>query len=170
MNFTHLVKAEVSTPDQKLLQNADYYLVIFTLSDEMSEYVLEEVGVDLQSTSKALCWIIQRRHLDVAPRGSVLRKICELIATNRTPENSKIEHSFVAWISKKDFIARDENKVKFFPLFLMLETDPKSKVIRLRKGVIEAMNDFESTPFIDKLKTTIPVLSLFMEMFRLGQH
>jgi len=154
MNFTHLVDATQPDPDQRDLQKFDYFLLVFVLSEGF-DWVMSEVDAELRATDRALCWIIQPKHLNKAPHGSALRRIYDVLRDN--PDASTIEHSFIAWMPRQSFLRGEKSAGKFVPLYLHADDDMDTRRKKLQSAVHNALGEMapSSTP-IAKIVQWIP--------------
>lgn len=154
MNFTHLVDATQSDPDQRDLQKFDYFLLVFVLSEDF-DWVMSEVDTELRATDRALCWIIHPEHLKMAPYGSALRRVHDVLRDN--PDASTIEHSFIAWMPRQSFLRGEKNVGKFVPLYLHADDDMDTRRKKLQSAVYSALGEMapSSTP-IAKIVQWIP--------------
>lgn len=141
MNFTHLVDASQLQPPQIDLQAYSHYLIIVVLSDEMAEMVRQEVGFDLESAEKTLCWIIQPRHLKQAPSGSALGRIYQVLSRNAVFPNP--DHSFIAWCSREDARVGSDHSGTYRELLLHDQPTADAAVLKLRTALAEALNSTE---------------------------
>ena len=128
MNFTYLVNG-ADDPSQEILDKYDFFIAVAVLSDEMQQFVMDEIGFELKS-SNAVCWLVQQKHLKSAARGSALSRLHEIIKTNNM--YSGIDHSFLAFSSKKDLIER--NGGGYIPLYLHSEDDESVKTEKFVKS------------------------------------
>lgn len=154
MNFTHLVDATQSEPDQRDLQKFDYFLLVFVLSEDF-DWVMSEVGAELRATDRALCWIIQPKHLNMAPHGSALRRIHDVLRDN--PDASTIEHSFIAWMPRQSFVLGEKGAGKFVPLCLHADDDMNTRRQKLQSAVHSALGEMNpSSAPLTKIAQWIP--------------
>lgn len=155
MYFTHLVDADNEAIDQNTLQKYAYFLLIFVLSDENVTWVNNRVGTALQASGDTLCWVVQPKHLKAASPGSALAQIdCAIKERFRIPN---IEHSFIAWISKKDFLQGRTDAGGYEPLYLLNEDDIGKRQEKLQKALKRAFKEVDSDIHFQRLKDRLPV-------------
>jgi hypothetical protein len=136
MNFTHLVESPEIVPDQEMLQRFSCYLIIVVLTEEMVDFVLEKVGLELKYSDSVLCWILRPIHFRTAVPGSILARINQAMLTHKL--YGQIEHSFLGVITKKQLFNSGEQG-NFVPLYLHAEDDPEKRSKILREAVFNAL-------------------------------
>jgi hypothetical protein len=155
MNFTHLVESPEIVPDQEMLQRFNCYLIIVVLTEEMVDFVLEKVGLELKSSNSAFCWILRPVHFRTAVPGSILARMHQAMLTHKL--YGQIEHSFLGVITKKQLFNSGEQG-SYVPLYLHTEDDPEKRSKILREAVFNALNN--SVSFSDATKIIAGVVSV----------
>lgn len=137
MNFTYLVDGS-HDPSQQVLDEHDIFIAVVVLSDEMHRFVMDEIGFELKA-SNAVCWLVLQKHLKSAAKGSALARLHAVIKTHNM--YSGIEHSFLAFASKKELIARKGGG--YMPLHLHNEDDESVKTKKLISAIRSAIKQTE---------------------------
>lgn len=141
MNFTYLLEGP-SEPAQELLQQYEYYLAIVVLSEDMSTLVLDSAGFELKSSEHALCWLVQPKHLETAPKGGTLNRLHAFVKKENIYTN--IDHSFLAFASRNDLIKGSGGC--YVPLHLhSKENDAKRKEI-IKRAIDAALSASKPKP------------------------
>ncbi|MDI9335439.1 MAG: hypothetical protein QM520_00175 [Gammaproteobacteria bacterium] len=143
MNFTYLLEGSIE-PKQELLEKYEYFIVIVVLSEHTAKLVLENSGFELKSEKRALCWLVQPKHLKTAQKGSTLNRLYEF-SKNKFPDIG-VEHSFLVLASRDDLI--NNTGGSYFPLALnSLQSDnDRNESIRCTvKKALSALNTQQDT-------------------------
>lgn len=137
MIFTYLVDGS-NDPSQEVLDQHDFFIAVVVLSDEMHRFVMDEIGFELKA-SNAICWLVLQKHLRSAAKGSTLSRLHDIIKTNNM--YTGIEHSFLAFASKKDLIDREGGG--YIPLHLHSEDDESVRTRKLISAIRLAIKQTE---------------------------
>jgi hypothetical protein len=164
MNFTYLIDGP-REPAQELLQTYECFAVIVTLSDKMSEFVIENAGFEIRSDKNVLCWLIQPKHFITAPKDSTLHRLHEFLMSNNYFGN--IEHSFLAFASRNDLITNSGGH--YIPLHLHLEDDNKRRREIIKSAIKEMLSASRPLEKIPKIDTLISAASFIATLIGLAK-
>jgi hypothetical protein len=142
MNFTYLFDPEQPDPDQQILEKLDFLVVIFLLSEARRELVLDEAGARMKAARNAGCWVVTREHLDAAPRSSVLRTLDQALRSHPIYSNT-VDHNFIAWIRRSDFVRGETERVQFVQLELEQAADDDARASAVRNAISKVLDESE---------------------------
>lgn len=137
MIFTYLVDG-ANDPSQEVMDQHDIFIAVVVLSDEMHRFVMDEIGFELKA-SNAVCWLVLQKHLRSAAKGSALSRLHDIIKDNNM--YTGIEHSFLAFASKKELI--DRKGGGYIPLHLHNEDDESARTQKLVSAIRVAIKQTE---------------------------